>query len=448
MAAIRNSKTARPSDRHVWLAGAALALWAAAGSWFFYAHGYVLFYGDAEAHLNIARSLLDSRTPGSDQLGTVWLPLPHLLIAPFAAVDRLWRTGLAGTIPSAAAFVAGGCFLFAAAARVFESTAAAAAVALYALNPNLLYLASTAMTEPLFFAALLALLYFTARFSSTDGYGAVVLAGAAALAAALTRYEGWFLIPFTTAYIFCAVKRNRWLKAALFVALATAGPLLWLAHNWWFAGDLLDFYRGPYSPKAIQGGAYYPGWNEWGKACLYFRTAARWCAGWPLLILGAAGALVLMRRRALWPLALLLLPPVFYLWSMHSSGGSPVFVPDLWPNSYYNTRYGLTLFPAAVFAAAALVTLAPPRFRRAAAAAIVVIASATWAVHHSPEQWITWKESQVNSLARRAWTRHAAEFLAPRYRRGSGIISSFGDMTGIFRSMGLPLREVLTNNNW
>ena len=39
--------------------------------------GYVLYYGDAEAHLNIARRIVDSRTPGPEQIGTVWLPLPH-----------------------------------------------------------------------------------------------------------------------------------------------------------------------------------------------------------------------------------------------------------------------------------------------------------------------------------------------------------------------------------
>ena len=36
-----------------------------------------------ESHLNISRALIDSRTPGYDQLGTVWLPVLHLLCLPF-----------------------------------------------------------------------------------------------------------------------------------------------------------------------------------------------------------------------------------------------------------------------------------------------------------------------------------------------------------------------------
>src|ERR1043165_7980397 len=80
---------------------------------FFYSKGYLLYYGDAEAHLKIARRIVDSRTPGYDQIGTVWLPLPHFLMLPFVADDRLWRSGLAASIPMSACFVLAGLCLFA-----------------------------------------------------------------------------------------------------------------------------------------------------------------------------------------------------------------------------------------------------------------------------------------------------------------------------------------------
>ena len=47
---------------------------------FYYRRGEVLLYGDAVAHINIARRVFDSKTPGLLQLGTVWLPLLHLLM--------------------------------------------------------------------------------------------------------------------------------------------------------------------------------------------------------------------------------------------------------------------------------------------------------------------------------------------------------------------------------
>jgi hypothetical protein len=417
--------------------------------WFFYQRGYLSYYGDAEAHLNIARRILDSRTPGYDQIGTVWLPLLHVLLMPLAASDALWRSALAGAIVSGISFVAAGLFLFLAVRRIFGGTApAAAAVAVFAGNPNVLYLQSTAMTEPLFMAAFLAVLYFSVRFRDTQSWSALCGGAVSALCGTLARYEGWFLIPFVTLYVLLAAKRGRVLKAAVFGFVACLGPLYWLGHNWWCCADVLAFYSGPYSAKAIQGTAQYPGAGEWSKAWLYFRTAARWCAGAPLCWLGAAGLAVCAAvRPARWPALLLLLPAGFYVWSIHSSG-TPIFVPDLWPHSYYNTRYGLAIFPTLAFGAAMLAAMAPVRARPAAAAVVAILAVSPWLAHPRPAAWITWKESQVNSEVRRAWTREAAAFLAPRYRRGSGIISTFGDVTGIYRRAGIPLRETLTWDNW
>ena len=137
-----------------------------AARWCF-THGYVLYYGDAEAHLNIARRVLDSRTPGPEQIGTVWLPLPHAIMTPFAMRDAWWRNGLAGTIPSAACFILAGVFLFAAARRAYGSQPAALAVALlFGLSPNMLYLQSTPMTEPLFAASLAMLLWACLLYTS------------------------------------------------------------------------------------------------------------------------------------------------------------------------------------------------------------------------------------------------------------------------------------------
>ena len=102
-------------------------------------------------------------------------------------------------------------FLFASVHRIFLNTAAAvAAVAVFLLNPNTLYLGSVPMTEPVFFAALFGLLYFTVRFRQTQGWGALAGAAIAAFAGALTRYEGWFLLPFAAIYILiCADGKRR-----------------------------------------------------------------------------------------------------------------------------------------------------------------------------------------------------------------------------------------------
>src|SRR6202790_2761856 len=94
-----------------------------AASWCF-GRGYTLYYGDAEAHLNIARRILDSRTPGPDQIGTAWLPLPRLLPIPFLMRD-CWGPGrVAGVLPSCGCFVIAGAFLFSSARRAYSSSGA------------------------------------------------------------------------------------------------------------------------------------------------------------------------------------------------------------------------------------------------------------------------------------------------------------------------------------
>lgn len=405
---------------------------------YFWRNGYLLWYGDATAHLNIARRLIDGRNPGYEQIGTVWLPLPHVLTMPFAAVDELWRSGLAGAIPSAICFVLAGVLLYRIAQQAFECDQAAwAAVLLFALNPNMLYLQSLAMTEAIFVCSVLAALYGSMR-------GSVWLAGVGLLAATMTRYEGWFLIPFVVLYFFWKDRG----KGVAVGAIASVGPLYWLAHNYYFHGDALEFYHGVGSAKWIyeqaiaRGLERAPGDGDWLTAAKYYAMAGRLFAGLPLVGVAALGLLGVAVRRAWWPVFFLLLGPVFFVWSMHGSGAT-IFVPNLHPHSYYNTRYGMIVLPLAALAAAALPAILPHGSRKAVTALLVAIAVSPWVAYPKQENWVTWKESMVNSEGRRAWTREAANYLRERYVPGRGIVAHFGDQTAIFRDAGIALRETV-----
>src|SRR5436853_3921885 len=79
---------------------------------YFLSHDQTFVHIDAIAHVNKARGLFDNIEPGLRQLGTVWLPLPHILMAPLAAIDPLWRSGAAGSLLSVVCFVGTGLFLF------------------------------------------------------------------------------------------------------------------------------------------------------------------------------------------------------------------------------------------------------------------------------------------------------------------------------------------------
>jgi hypothetical protein len=110
----------------------------------------MLNYGDAVAHLHIARRVFDSRTPRFSQLGSVWLPLPHILLIPLVQDYYWWASGLAGVIPSALAYLAACVGIHRLARHWLSPAAGALTLFSFALNPNLLYMQTTAMTEPLF----------------------------------------------------------------------------------------------------------------------------------------------------------------------------------------------------------------------------------------------------------------------------------------------------------
>src|SRR5215470_5389619 len=108
---------------------------------YFLYHDQTFVHIDAIAHVNKARGLFDNLKPGLRQLGTVWLPLPHILMSPLAAIDPLWRSGAAGSLISVAAFIGTSVFLFATgSAWTGSSIVGWSAFLLFALNPHIVYL--------------------------------------------------------------------------------------------------------------------------------------------------------------------------------------------------------------------------------------------------------------------------------------------------------------------
>jgi hypothetical protein len=308
------------------------------------------------------------------------------------------------------------------------------------------------MTEPVEMAAVMALLWSTLWFRETQSIGAVIAAAVASNAGSMTRYESWFLIPFVSLYLLVTAKRKS--HAVMFMALAALEPLAWLAHNYYYNGNALEFYNGPYSAIALlkrqaAQGLHYPTDHHWGAAILYYWTAARLVVGGWLVAAGVLGAVVAVWRKAWWPLAMLALIPVFFVWSLHS-GGAVLTLPQLGPWSLYNTRYAIAVLPLAALAAGALTTLLPSRLQGVGAVALAALMSLPmWFA--PPAGWseaICWREAAENSETRRAWTAPAAEYLAEHYRPGAGVIFTFGSgLAEVLRRAGIPLKQGLHEGN-
>jgi len=350
-----------------------------------YAKGYLLLYGDAVAHLGIARRIIDSRYPGIAQLGGVWLPLPHLLMLPFIGKMELWQTGMAGAPMSLLSYAASVAGVWRLGRRLMKQRWALVATAFYALNPNLLYLATTAMTEALFLALLVWTVVATmegiAALREGNAYVArmrMLLAGVLILGQVFTRYDGWIVgaavwVCFAVAVWRCEAElRAKVLPVfAVFTVWCVAGPLLWFWYNAHFEHDWLDFMRGPYSAKQIERktappGQHYRGWHNVVWALLFYtRTAqvdaAFWETGFGVMVAAVYGVWLTLRHSSqprspsardrghpdfCGKYALLLWVPLpFYIYSV-AYGSVPIFIPQLWPHSYYNARYGMEMLPA------------------------------------------------------------------------------------------------------
>ena len=454
---------------------AALSFAAAIWSW---RHDAMLNYGDAVAHLAIARRVIDSHYPGLKQLGSVWLPLPHLLMIPFVAVYRWWADGIAGLIPSALAYVFGCVGVYRLARQWMSAWAATIALTFFAINPNLLYLQTTAMTEPLFLCELIwaavwlvewrrALDADPERSSRFLWLIALVL-----IASVFTRYDGWVLALLAWTSIGVTLLRRGRLGSIVFwvaSALVIAAPVVWLVYNATVFGDWLDFARGPYSAKAIElrtmtpgSGPPHPGWHDpWVSLLFFVRTAEIDSSAelWgnrvlALSVLGAAIGCVTARRRGfLWAL-LLWLPVPFYAYSV-AYGSVPIFIPKWWPHSWYNTRYGMELLPALALSLGFVAHLFligvrefKPRWVKYAAGLLISLAVwNAWKV--TAEKPLTYIEGTKNIDARRPFEQQIPPILRGLLatRPGAPMLIKTSVYPNLVAFTGIPLRQTLNEGD-
>jgi hypothetical protein len=451
---------------------------------FYFRHGDVLLYGDAVAHINIARRVFDSKTPGLLQLGTVWLPLPHLLMIPFLISDTMWRTGLGGSIPSMAAYVLGVVGMF----RLVRGTlslkvepdaavriAAWVAAMAYGANPNLIYMQATAMGEALYLASFVWAVVYFSEFARGESKS-LAKCGACLAAACLTRYDGWLLAAVTVAGT--AVLSRSWkrrgagvpqdshgrssphnLALVKFVLIVAAAPALWLAYNAAVYRNPLEFANGPYSARAIEKktGTTNPADGSPFAGAMYFLKSAElnvadpaWLGrSWLALAIAGTLAILLWSPRA-WSLLLLWTPLPFYILSL-AYGHVPIFVPVWWPFSHYNVRYGLELLPAFAASVAVLIygvlssTRVSAMLRRGIALAVVALVMAGYGSVWRAKP-ICYREAAINMRGRVALERQLAGWL-DHLPPNSTLLMYLGEHPGAVQQAGVPLERVINEGN-
>jgi hypothetical protein len=343
--------------------------------WYYFQQHEILLYGDALSHLRISRSVFDSLTPGLVQLGSVWLPLPHILPWPFIWNDYLWHSGLAGSFVSMICYVVTAVFLFLSARRLTRSHASFIGVLLFILNPNVLYLQSTPMSELVCLATLAMTGYYFLSWTQEGELRQLIFTAGCSFLATLARYDGWALF----LAVLCLIPIVSWLKhqplsrilanLITFGTLGGLGIVLWSIWNGVIFGDPLYFQRGAYSAQAQQldvlsANALYTYHNLW-QSLRYYTIDTEQTIGLILLVLAAIALVRFVLQYRLTPSTcgalVFLIPFVFYVVALYE-GQAVIWVPGaVPPNSglyMYNVRFGVQMVvPAALFIATLLETI-------------------------------------------------------------------------------------------
>lgn len=430
-----------------------------------YQNDYIVAYGDAESHLNIAKRTIHSVTPGFAQLGGIWLPVPHIMMLPFIWSDFLWRTGLAGAFVSGISYIVSCLFIYKL-LRLLTKDVFASLVGFFtfALNLNVLYMQSTPMTElPLIMFFILSMYYFILFVLDDRKIMSLIASGFFGFLATLSRYDGWFLVLIQAGiivlmYLPAILKRNgeKWRmlqgKLLAFMTPAFFGILLWMGWDYLILGDPFYFTNSQFSAKSQQQSwlarGELPAYHDIFQSISYYMVTAMSNIGLLVFVLSIVGFILYLRDKKqpkrFFVALVLTVPFIFYVVTLWL-GQSVIFIPHLTPVDFewrlFNVRYGLMAVPFAAFYTGYLFFRCRPS-GRALVLGLSLAQFALYMVGYS--QVITLADGTVGlSHAKRP---DAERWMATNYDGGMVLMDDFARTMSLLRS-GIPMQNSIYIGN-
>lgn len=412
-----------------------------------YSNNYILTYNDAASHLNIARRVIDNLTPGLAQIGTVWLPLPHVFMLPFAWNNFLWHTGFAGSIVSMLAYIVSVVFIFKAIYAITKSNLGSVIGALVmALNPNFLYLQTTPMTETLLLATFAMTIYFLAKYMTDFKVQSLLFCSIAVTASTLIRYDGWFLfmslLVLLPLWVF-ALKGRKQAEGTLFLfgMMGGAGIVGWVLWNWAIFKDPMYFITGPFSAYAqqriLKNVGQLPTEGNLFNALYYYFWAMVDNNGMILFISTAIGGFIipfiLKHKRMIIVFGAAFSPILFNTIALYM-GQSAMNIPQAFNDpGMFNIRYGLMALP---FISLVLGTLASNRIL----AVLIILAFVAQGFIFVRQGLPVSLADGVNGLNNTYYTVEASKWLANNYEGGL-ILTSLASHDAFVARAGIPMKN-------
>ena len=430
----------------------------------YYFNGLGLSYNDARSHLDIGRRVVEGLKPGMAQLGSVWLPLPHVLMIPTVWNDFFWHSGLSGAIISMISYVATSALIYLI-LRILGVglLGRIIGVLIFALNLNILYLQSTAMTELLLIATMTAASYYLMLWARSAKIIDLIKSAFWVMLSTLTRYDGWFLFltsagavswitffsgRFSLSMLKSSFKQRFQKTEGLFILFCTLGGLgiaLWFLWNQLIFKDFLYFAFGPYSARSQQKELEIAGdlitksnWSASTRAYLY---ALFYNVGTFTVLLSAVGYLFLWLDKNLLNkvkvASLTLLAPLIFNIIALYLGHSVLFIQGVNGDTWFNVRYGITLIPAVAIAIGLLVD----RLSNLRVVIIGLLAFVTFFSYTSFDA-VTIDDARVGSSQKNV--REVSGWLALNAKTKEGfILISAASHDAIIFSSGLPMSRFI-----
>ncbi|MBI4084449.1 MAG: hypothetical protein HY431_00945 [Candidatus Levybacteria bacterium] len=321
--------------------------------------GLGLAYNDARSHLDIGRRVVEGLKPGLAQIGSVWLPLPHLLMVPTIWSDFMWHTGLAGAIQSMLSFLGTGILIYLFLKKLGVGLLGRLiGVFVFVANINILYLQSTAMTELLLLATMTAAAYELMVWHKDEKLLNLIKASAWVMLSTLIRYDGWFLLFVATLLVMVHTLRRRNFRMTegatlVFLTLSAFGIVLWLLWNLLIFKDPFYFAFGPFSAHAQQEQLDQAGVlatkNDIILSTKVYLYALAYNSYAFSLVLGLIGLIVFLRDKTVAAgvriSSLALLAPLFFNILALYLGFSVLFIQGFSGGTWFNARYGIMMMP-------------------------------------------------------------------------------------------------------
>jgi hypothetical protein len=353
-------------------------------------------------------------------------------------------------------------------------TARLVVLAVAVLNPSMLYLHSTALTEPVLIAGiagtLAGLSNWATKIRRLSPGELAIFAGIPALVATMSRYEGWALVAGGSLFVAVVawLRDHRWAAVVKytfgFAVVPFAGMLWWLAYNWVTYHDPFAFIFGPYSASALQADLVAQGLTTKGDAVASLATigtAVVTTAGIGTLVL-AAVSLVLMlfveRSGRRWLFVLFTATTTAFMFVSLYTGQAVIFNPASSATSVWNNRYGmatvlglaLVIGIATELVSVQLGRVAPNLVRQrrillALLVAVVLWGQTTWA----SQDWTTRALvlSEAVTQASNTGPREAAAWLGTHYDGGFIVLDESVAANNILPLAGIPLHEYYLRSN-